>query len=259
MDSSFPQKPLRSVAHSSPDLVLARKNPLGAIRAWTKAFPSDANVRVVIKSNGAPSLAQSHPDVRDIISAAQADPRIIIVCDRLPHHEVMSLFDACDIFISLQRSEGSGLPPMEVMSLGKVVVATGSSGNMTFMDEQNSLPVPYSLVAPSRDTPYMSRRFAGVGAAWAEPDIDCTARLLLRVRSDSELRQRLGKQAHDDIARRPTTARRGRFVDDMLRYHIASDRYHLRPHLRRQVLLQEVFDTTLGQKNLRALLGRFRE
>jgi glycosyltransferase involved in cell wall biosynthesis len=237
----------------------ARKNPLGAIRAWTRAFPSDPDVRLLIKSNGTPAPAQVHPDVRDIISAAQADPRIIIIPDRLPHHEVMSLFDACDVYISLHRSEGLGLPPLEAMSLGKVVVATGYSGNMTYMNEQNSLPAPYRLVAPGRDTPYMTRRFAGPGAVWAEPDLEQTATLLQRVRSDSDLRRRLGKRARDDIAHRQATAWEGLFVDDMLRYLAVSDRHHLRQRLRRNVLLQEVLDPTLRRKNLLALLHRPRD
>jgi glycosyltransferase involved in cell wall biosynthesis len=237
----------------------ARKNPLGAIRAWTKAFPSDPDVRLLIKSNGPPALAQVHPDVREIVSAAQADPRIIIVSDRLPHHEVMALFDACDVYISLHRSEGLGLPPMEAMSLGKVVVATGYSGNMTFMNEQNSLPAPYRLVAPGRDTPYMTRRFAGPSAVWADPDIDRTASILLRLRTDSELRQRLGRRARDDIALRQATAWEGHFIDDMLRYLDSSERHHLRQRLRRNVLLQEVLDPTLRRKNILTLLGRPRE
>jgi glycosyltransferase involved in cell wall biosynthesis len=169
------------------------------------------------------------------MAAAHADPRIISITDRLPHREVMSLFEACDVYISLHRSEGLGLPPMEAMSLGKVVVATGYSGNMTFMNEQNSLPMPYRLVAPGRDTPYMTRRFAGPSAVWADPDIDRTASILLRLRTDSDLRQRLGKQAREDIALRQATAWEGHFIDDMLRYLDSSERHHLRQRLRHRM------------------------
>jgi hypothetical protein len=145
---------------------------------------------------------------------------------------------------------------MVAMSLGMVVVATGYSGNMTFMNEQNSLPVPYRMVAPGRDRPIMSRRFAGKGAMWAEPDIDRAAAMLLRLRTDSELRQRIGKQAREDIALRQATAWEGHFIDDMLRYLDSSERHHLRQRLRQKVLLQEILDPTLRSKNLRALLGR---
>ena len=64
-----------------------------------------------------------------------------------------------------------GLVPMEAMSLGKLVIATGYSGNVTFMTEQNSLSVPYRLVEPAGDVPFFLRRFAGRNAAWAEPDL----------------------------------------------------------------------------------------
>jgi hypothetical protein len=76
------------------------------------------------------------------------------------------------------------------------------------------------------------------------------------LRTDSELRQRIGKQAREDIALRQATAWEGHFIDDMLRYLDSSERHHLRQRLRQKVLLQEILDPTLRSKNLRALLGR---
>ena len=51
---------------------------------------------------------------------------------------------ACDAYVSLHRSEGTGLTITDAMALGKPVIATGWSGNMDFMNVANSFPVQLS-------------------------------------------------------------------------------------------------------------------
>ena len=53
-------------------------------------------------------------------------------------HDVMA---ACDAYVSLHRSEGTGLTITDALALGKPVIATGWSGNMDFMNVSNSFPV----------------------------------------------------------------------------------------------------------------------
>ena len=53
---------------------------------------------------------------------------------------------ACDAYVSLHRSEGTGLTITDAMALGKPGIATGWSGNMDFMNVCNSYPVSYELV-----------------------------------------------------------------------------------------------------------------
>jgi glycosyltransferase involved in cell wall biosynthesis len=81
----------------------------------------------------------------------------------------------------------------EAMARGKVVVATGWSGNMDFMTANNSLPVDYRLVALQVDEgPY--RR----GERWAEPSQDDAVGKLRLVAADTSLRRRLGERARQD-------------------------------------------------------------
>jgi glycosyltransferase involved in cell wall biosynthesis len=44
---------------------------------------------------------------------------------------------ACDAYVSLHRSEGTGLTITDAMALGKPVIATSWSGNMGFVDVSN--------------------------------------------------------------------------------------------------------------------------
>jgi glycosyltransferase involved in cell wall biosynthesis len=76
------------------------------------------------------------------------------------------------------------------MFLGKPVVATGWSGNMTFMRPGVSWPVGYKLVpvAPE-DYP------AWEGQVWAEPDVGEAASALVRLIEDPVFAGRMGRRA----------------------------------------------------------------
>ena len=65
--------------------------------------------------------------------------------------EMLDLVAACDVYVSLHRSEGLGLSIAEAMAHGKPVIATGWSGNTDFMTPDNSFPVSYELVELTED------------------------------------------------------------------------------------------------------------
>ena len=233
----------------------ARKNTDGTVKAWRAAFPSTADACLVVKMNG--SVGASDPEYLKIVAEVQRDPRIIVIQERLAHERVMQLFGCCDVFVSLHRSEGLGLVPMEAMSLGKPVIATGYSGNVTFMTEQNSLSVPYRLVEPAGDVPFFRPRFAGRNAAWAEPDLGAASDLMRRSAQDADLRRRLGERAASDIRSRQETAWAGHCFDQVAGLLARSTRPSLRPGLRRHVALQEIVDPTLRSMNVAKALGRW--
>ena len=233
----------------------ARKNTDGTVKAWRAAFPSTLDACLVVKMNG--SAGANDPEYLKIVAEVDSDPRIIVVQEQLAHQRVMQLFACCDIFVSLHRSEGLGLVPMEAMSLGKLVIATGYSGNVTFMTEQNSLSVPYRLVEPAGDVPFFLPRFAGRNAAWAEPDLEAASELMRRSAQDSELRRRLGERAAHDIRARQEIAWAGHCFDQVATLLSHSTRPRLRTGLRREVMLQELVDPTLRSLNVSKVLRRW--
>jgi glycosyltransferase involved in cell wall biosynthesis len=103
-------------------------------------------------------------------------------------HAVMA---ACDIVLSLHRSEGFGLVPAEAMLLEKPVVATAWSGPVDFIDSAWAIPVPARLV-PAVDPRGV---FQAPGAVWADPDVGEAAAALQRLAEDPGLRRRLGLAA----------------------------------------------------------------
>lgn len=179
--------------------VVERKNPLGAIAAHRLAFGDDPSKILIIKTY---NTCLAGPGWQDVLAAARGHANIRIVDRKMSREEVWSLMALCDVFISLHRSEGVGLAPLEAMRLGRAVLATAWSGNMDFMDDGNAALVPHDKV------PAMDRRgvYSVIGAEWAEPRIAVAAQLLQRLFQDAPWRASLGRaglaktSALDDVS-----------------------------------------------------------
>jgi len=100
--------------------VLARKNPLGAIEAFLRAFPEPGEAVLVLKSINAEHHRADHERV---LALASGHPQIHLLEGYLEPAEKDRLVASCDSYVSLHRSEGFGITIAEAMFLGKPVVA----------------------------------------------------------------------------------------------------------------------------------------
>lgn len=115
----------------------------------------------------------------------------------LSAYETHSLINCCDCLVSLHRAEGFGRGAGEAMFLGRLALATGWSGNLDYMTDQNSLLVNYSIV-PTHPDAYPFAK----GQHWAEPDIDHAFALLLRVIDDLDFGRRIAAIGRRDVIKR---------------------------------------------------------
>ena len=166
-----------------------RKNPLAAIAAFRAAFGERPD-RILVMKVGHPDHAPA--DFAALATAADA-PNIRLETRVLPTADHYALIAACDIVLSLHRSEGFGLVPAEAMLLGKPVIATGWSGNTDFMDRSNSALVGYRLV------PVIDPRQVYQGGLWAEPNVADAVAHLRRLADGAEERRRLGERARESV------------------------------------------------------------
>ena len=189
--------------------VLARKNPLGLIDAFLRAFPEPGEACLVLKSINADHHPAHHARVRE---AAQEHRHVLIFDDYLHPVDKDRLVASCDCYVSLHRSEGFGMTMAEAMYLGKPVIATGYSGNTDFMRPDNSWLVKYKLAAVGPGAaPYPPE------AHWAEPDLAHAASLMREVfEGGDSVRQRARKGA-SDIRRRHSPDAVGQKMESLLR------------------------------------------
>lgn len=172
------------------DSYLDRKNPLGLIKAFKKAFGSRNDVQLLIKSvHGA-----GHSEELSLLQMACIGLNIRVMDCNLTRQDKHELMRAADCYVSLHRSEGFGLTLAEAMACGKPVIATGYSGNLDFMSDEDSFLVPYKLITIKHASgPYK------VGFHWADPDLDYAADAMRQVEKHREAAARLGLQARTKI------------------------------------------------------------
>ncbi|MDX6205677.1 MAG: hypothetical protein QOF39_1734 [Frankiales bacterium] len=186
--------------------VLARKNPIGVIDAFTQAFRPGEGPTLVIKSiNGSRCLT----DRERVRFAAAGRSDIILIEDYLTAAQTRALTAMCDCYVSLHRSEGYGLTMSEAMSLGRPVIATGYSGNLDFMDEDTALLVPYEEVRVGDGAaPYSP------SAVWAEPDLGAAAAYMRKVHDDPAFAADLGQRGQASVLSQHSLDATARFLTE---------------------------------------------
>lgn len=169
---------------------LRRKNPEGALMAFSTAFGKSDRARLTLKLTG------KGGDCREILQRASQMPNVRLITDYLDDAELQKLFEASHVLLSLHRAEGFGLPMLEAMSHGIPVIATNWSGNLDYMDSSNGMLVPCSMIPIGKDPVYGNY----AETLWAEPDIDQAAQCLKSLSSDRNLYCRLSADALKSVA-----------------------------------------------------------
>ena len=166
----------------------ARKNPLGAIKAFKRAFAkNDPSVGLVIKIN---NTDDNSDEIKQLHDEVQGYSNCYFIEEIFEKQKFNALVKLMDVYISLHRSEGFGLIPAEAMSLGKPAIMTRWSGNLDLMATDNSCGVDYKLIpVAEKFGPYSPDQI------WAEPDIDHAAFYMQKLCSEKLYYSQISKHA----------------------------------------------------------------
>ncbi len=176
-----------------------RKNPEALLRVFEKVIRSRPYTRftIVIKVHNTLATTKSAQDYQDFLNRVydSAISNSVVTIDKVfSENEMSNLVRCCDCFVSLHRSEGFGLGMAEAMFLGKPVVATGYSGNLDFMNEENSCLVDFELI------PVIEEQYPfAAGQVWAEPDLDQASWYIQKLLDEPEFGRQLGRLASRHI------------------------------------------------------------
>jgi len=184
-----------------------RKNPMALIHAFELAFGDKDDVLLLIKTiNG-----DKFPDQVQQLQQAARYRNIQFIDGYLARDEVINLVSSLDGYVSLHRSEGLGISMAQAMYLKKPVIATGYSGNMEFMNHNNSFLIRYQLTEIQESHgPYTK------GQYWAEPDVEHAAELMCLAFDNQSHAQKIAEQAEADIKANMTPEVSGRAMKERL-------------------------------------------
>ena len=155
---------------------LTRKNPAAAVDAFQKAFPTKQDVSLIIKLQGSTDI----PEIKAFVESVTKDSRIKVLMKTLSREEIDELITKSHVFVSLHRAEGFSLPLLEARMAGLATIATAWSGNMDFMNKNDSVLVPARLVEMFDESGVYGT------VTWADPDTDFAARAMRRMYDDPE-------------------------------------------------------------------------
>lgn len=191
--------------------VFNRKNPIGLIEAHKLAFPEGDGPNLVIKSINSDKDCANRERLRYLIDDRKD---IYLIEDYMSRAQLTALINECQAYISLHSSEGYGLTLAEAMSLGKPVIATGYSGNLDFMNSNNSILIDYSLEVIGPDShPYSEN------SNWAKPDLSQAAKELVKLYTDGEYRNKFANNAMEYIKTACEISKSAEFIQTRLDFH----------------------------------------
>ena len=158
-----------------------RKNVVGALKAFALAFAGDPTARLVFKTKGASANKRQLAEMEHEVASLGIGRQFTHIPQYLPRADVDGLTAACDVYLSLHKSEGFGIGMAEAMSQGKPVVATNWSANTEFCHDDTAWCVPYKMV------PILPHEYMAAMKEWAEADVEAAAAALKEIRANPEM------------------------------------------------------------------------
>jgi len=170
-----------------------RKNPIGAIKAFKRAFHKEDNsVGMVVKL--------ANPTAENLVLLnleIDGFKNISIIDKAMTKREIFSLISCSNVVISLHRSESFGILLAEAMLLKTPVIATGWSGNSDFMTTDTACCVDSDLTEIDKNyTIYKASQF------WASPDIIQSAVFMKIIKADERYRKLICENGYKLLAKK---------------------------------------------------------
>jgi glycosyltransferase involved in cell wall biosynthesis len=190
---------------------IERKNPEAAIHAFARAFSPAEPVELLLRVSNAHRL-EHRERLRRMWREVPRGSRIRLSSEPLRRGQLLGLLSAADCYVSLHRAEGFGYTCAEALVYRRPVVATGYSGNLQFMTDENSFLVGWREVAVEvADGPFQR------GSVWAEPDEEHAAHLMRMVWEQPELAAERSQRGRAHVLEHLSPAAVGEVIGRLLR------------------------------------------
>jgi glycosyltransferase involved in cell wall biosynthesis len=123
-------------------------------------------------------------------------PEVILLKGYIEADRMPGLYTACDAFVLPSRGEAWGRPYLEAMACGLPTIGTKWSGNLEFMNEENSFLIEtegLEEIPEDVDMPVYR------GHRWAKPSVEHLRQLMRYVFEHREEARRKGRKARKDV------------------------------------------------------------
>ncbi len=171
-----------------------RKYPEGIIEAFLRAFPSDADVILVLKVVLYGTGIDPGKVLEEVRQRTRSNARVLIIQGMWSEGDMESLARRGDCYVSLHRSEGWCYPLFDAACCGKPVIATGYSGPLEYLAGMDGSLVRYKLQeVEERD------QWFHPPMKWAQPDLEHATELMRYVYEHREEASSRARTAAEEL------------------------------------------------------------
>jgi glycosyltransferase involved in cell wall biosynthesis len=155
---------------------VSRKMPELMIEAFMREFKQHEPVRLILKVQFPFDINFINPNnpqqtlIYNAIQNIRKDPRIMLNTDLIP--KISEFYRGLDAYISCTAGEGWGQTLSEAMACGIPTIASNHSGNLDFMNENNSYLVDVEEWSPTIEFPNL---------CWKKPKIESIQKVIRQV------------------------------------------------------------------------------
>lgn len=166
--------------------ISTRKGTDVLMEAFSEAFPTEKDVKLIIKSNKALDWGKIEEP---------KDKRIKVITERYEHEDFLKLYNDADCYVAPSRAEGFCLPALEAMSTGLPVIIHNWSGLTSLVNEKYNYPIGSGELMKAETWPYPEEyQDDGIGD-WKNPNKDELVKKLRYVYENRVEANKLGLRA----------------------------------------------------------------
>lgn len=141
-----------------------RKGIDALLEAYSKAFTSEDNVKLVIKG-----FPNPHNEIEQLIAQTFQNhlqaPMVEVINQELSESELSRVYFQADSIVLPTRGEGLNLPAGEAMMCKKPLIVTDYSAHLDFCNEENSWLIDYKYT-------FSKSHLRSSHSLWVDPNID---------------------------------------------------------------------------------------
>lgn len=186
-----------------------RQNPIGAVEAFSSAFRQGEGPVLIIEATHSEQYVEEHKSLLDAV-AGRKDIVIVDNFGRSPGR-TLGKVGARSCYVSLHRSEGTGLMLARAMVQRIPIIVTGFGFSQELQGAQDSFQIPFVL-APIPDHELRCLP----GGRWAEPNLERAARAMRLVVEKPKLAATTVQKAKERASRQFSPGSAARAVKDRL-------------------------------------------
>lgn len=168
------------------------------LKAYYQTFESDENVALIIKTfgyqEGLTEARRIHKEIMSIQAEVGLEnaPPVYLLFDFFKYGKMARLYNSADAFVLPSRGEAWGIPYLEAMSCGLPVLGTRWSGQLEFLNDDNSLLIDLDeeSVVRGMHVPWFTS-----DQRWAEPCLRSLRNGMRTIYEDTTMQKLLRKQS----------------------------------------------------------------